>query len=140
MVFSNASDDFVSMLTRVEAALSNLGSPLVARRGDQPAFQGEQLVVVPSPFFPHRLATGYENPGGRVVKTVNGIAIKNLRHLVEVLRDCKDEFITIVFAGREVESLVFPPKDMISVTDDILNDNGIRAQGSPDMLEVWNAK
>ena len=140
VVFSNATDDFVSMLARAEAALSNLGSPLVARRGDQPAFSGEQLVMVPSPFFPHRLGTGYDSPGGRVVKTVNGIAIKNLRHLVEVLRDCRGEFITIVFAGREAESLVFPPKDMISATDDILNDNGIRSQGSPDTMEVWNAR
>jgi len=148
MVFSNASDDFVTMLTSlpqgrgamVATALSYLGSPLIARRGDQPAFPAEQLVVVPSPFFPHRLAKGYDNPGGRVVKTVNGIAIKNLRHLVEVLRDCKDDFITIVFAGREVESLVFPRQEMISTTDDILNDNGIRSQGSPDTMEVWNAK
>ena len=56
---------------------------------DLQAFPGEQLVVVSSPFFPHKLAQGYSNPQTEVVKSVNGIAIKNLDHLVEVLRDCQ---------------------------------------------------
>jgi len=29
---------------------------------------------------------------------------------------------------------------MLADMDEILNDNGIRNQGSPDTLEVWNAK
>jgi len=29
---------------------------------------------------------------------------------------------------------------MIAPTDDILTDNGVRAQGSADTLAVWNAK
>jgi hypothetical protein len=29
---------------------------------------------------------------------------------------------------------------MVAATDDILTDNGIRSQGSPDALAVWNAK
>jgi len=39
VVFSNATDDFVSMLARAEAALSNLGSPL-SPGGDQRRSQG----------------------------------------------------------------------------------------------------
>ena len=148
LVFSNASENFVAFMTGlpqgrgavVERALSELGNPMITRRGDKPSFPGEQLVVIPSPFFPNRLITGYSNPGGRIVKTVNGIAIKNLQHLVEVLRDCKDEFITIEFAGRGAESLVLPRKESQQATDDVLGDNGIRSQGSPDTMEVWNAK
>jgi len=30
--------------------------------------------------------------------------------------------------------------DMLAATDDILTDNGIRSQGSPDTLAIWNAK
>jgi hypothetical protein len=140
VVFSNASEDFVALLSGAQTALSYMGNPLVTRRGAQPAFPGEQLVIIPSPFFPHRLATGYDSHAGHVVKTINGIPIKNLRHLVEVLRDCKDEFINIDFAGRMSESLVFPRKEMIAATDEILSDNGIRSQGSPDTMEVWTAK
>jgi len=120
--------------------LSSIGSPLMARRGDRPAFPGEQLVVISSPFFPHRLAENYSSQVLHVVKSVNGIRIKNLRHLVEVLRDCRDPFVVVEFYERDSESLVFPREPLFASTDDILTDNGVRAQGSPDMLAVWNAR
>jgi len=107
---------------------------------DKPAFKGEALVVVSSPFFPHRLAKGYSNPATQVVKTINGVSIKNLEHLVQVLRDSKDEFIAIEFDLRGGETLVFPRAETMSATDEILTDNGVRSQGSPNMLAVWNAK
>ena len=34
----------------------------------------------------------------------------------------------------------FRRKEMVDATEDILTDNGVRAQGSPDMLEVWKTK
>ena len=86
------------------------------------------------------MAQGYGPPQLRTVKTINGIAIKHLNHLVEVLRDAKDEFITFEFEGRNMEALVFPRKAMLAATDEILTDNGVRAQGSTDTLAVWNAK
>jgi hypothetical protein len=98
------------------------------------------LVVVSSPFFPHKLVQGYDNPESQVVKAVNGIPIKNLAHLVEVLRDAKSPFITIEFNNRGGETLVFPRAEMVAATDEILTDNGVRSQGSPDTLAIWNAK
>ena len=117
-----------------------MGSPLVKRNSDKPAFVGEELVVVPSPFFPHRLAKGYSDPFCQVVKTVNGIPIKNLGHLVEVLRDAKSQFIIVEFNNRAGETMVFPRAEMPAVTDEILTDNGVRSQGSPDTMAIWNAK
>ncbi len=143
LVFSAVTAQFTGgFANRADAlgALGILASPLITRRGDQPAFPGEQLVVVSSPFFPHRLSKGYGPPVTHVVKTVNGIAIKNLNHLVEVLRDMTAEFVTIEFEGRNMEALVFVRKEMLAATDDILSDNGVRAQGSADTLAVWNAK
>ena len=70
---------------------------------------------------------------------MNGIPIKNLRHLVEVLRDARDEYVTFDFAIRGSESMVYARKDMPAATDEILSDNGIRSQGSPATLAVWNA-
>jgi hypothetical protein len=29
---------------------------------------------------------------------------------------------------------------MLASTENILSDNGIRSQGSPDMMEIWNGK
>ncbi len=116
------------------------GSPVITRMTDPPAFPGEELVVVPSPFFPHKLVNGYSSPAGGVVKAVGGVRIKNLRHLVEVLRDGKDEFVTISFVQPGYETLVFKRKEIEASTEEILNDNGIRAQGSAELMSVWNAK
>jgi len=121
-------------------ALVSLGSPLINRLEDKPAFDGEQLVIISSPFFPHKLAVGYSEHYLQVVKSVNGIPIKNLAHLVQVLRDSQDEYVTIDFANHYSEMLVFPRKEMVAATDDILTDNGIRSQGSADTMAIWNAK
>ena len=106
--------------------MSALGSPLVVRRGDRPAFPGEELVVVAAPMFPHRVGKGYSNPFIRIVKEVNGVRVKNLRHLVEIFRDGKDQFTTISFYEKGSETLVFDRKEALSATEDVLNDNGIR--------------
>lgn len=142
LVFSVATSQFISNLNRgnLLGVYAFMGSPLAARMGDNPAFPGEELVVVSSPFFPHALAKGYGNPIARVVKTVNGISIRNLNHLVQVLRDSRDEFDVITYWGKGVETMVFPRKKMRDVTDEILTDNDIRSQGSQQVLDVWGAK
>ena len=146
LVFSRASVQFVRGLASgnngatLLARLSAIGSPLVTRLGDKPRSPDEDLVLVSAPLFPHRVSTGYANPAGRVVRAVNGIPIRNLRHLVEVLRDSKAEFTVVEFEGREIESLVFSHREALAATEEILTDNGIRSQGTPDTLAVWNAK
>jgi S1-C subfamily serine protease len=147
IVFSEATTDLVTLgqrsreTTALVAMLTYIGSPLIARIGDKPAFPGERLVVVPCPFFPHRLSKGYGNPAWQVLKTVNHHPVKNLAHLVEMLRDLKDEFVTFEFDTRSSgESIVFPRAEMVSATENILNDNGVRSQGSADVMTIWNAK
>jgi S1-C subfamily serine protease len=144
--FSSATREFVQGLTTGKAGsqwnpwLMERRSPLITRLSERPALEAEQLVVVSSPFFPHKLTKGYSEPFAEVVKSVNGIAIKNLGHLVEVLRDAKEEFIVVEFASRGGETMAFPRTQMLAATEEILTDNGVRSQGSPDMLAVWNAK
>lgn len=139
-VFSPATGVFVAGLNNAMGALSASASPLALRRIDKPAFPGEELVVVASPFFPHKLSKGYSNAQSRVIESVNGIKVKSLQHLIEILRDSRDEFMVFAFAGHGGESPVFPRKDMLAATEEILTDNGVRSQGSPDTLAVWNAK
>ena len=147
MVFADATTEILGSAARdrqtagIFGMLTYMGSPLITRVGDKPAFEGERLVVVTSPFFPHKLAKGYGNPAWQALKTVNGQPIKNLAHLVQVLRDLKDEFVTFEFYARATgETLVFPRAETVAATNDILNDNGIRSQGSPDVLQIWDAK
>jgi len=142
VVFAAASVEQIQALMGNPRWVGFLGSrnnPLVTRMADKPATPGERLVVVPCPLFPHRLSVGYSNPSLQVVKLLNGQPVLNLGHLVERLRDSKDEFLTIEFAGH-AETLVFPRREMLAATEDILTDNGVRSQGSPDMLAIWNAR
>ena len=63
--------------------------------------------------------------------------IRSLKHLVEVLRDLKDDLIVIHYDQRWGETMVLPRKAMIQETEVVLSDNGIRSQGSADMMAVW---
>lgn len=142
LVFSKATLEYIGLLSNVNVlhVLSFMRSPLVTRRTDPPDAEREELVLVSSPFFPHKLSQGYSNPSGGVVYSVNGTRIRSLRHLVALLRDLKDEFVTFEFDQRGGEALVFPNKEMVAATEEILTDNGVRAQGSADTLAVWRTK
>jgi S1-C subfamily serine protease len=143
LVFTSASAELLAPLTangRVLTALAADGSPLIVRRGAKPEFAGEQLVVVAAPFFPHRLAKGYASAQLRVLERLNGGPIRNLRQLVEAVRDARGDFLKFEFAGRGQETVVLPRAAALAATDEILNDNGVRALGSPDVMAVWTAK
>ncbi len=138
IVFTTATQQFAAAHAQALGISMFLGSPAAIRMGDTPSFPGEQIVIIGAPFLPHNLARNYSNPAGQAVKSINGIEVKNLKHLVQLLRDNKDEYVTIAFAQRGAETLVFPRKEMVAATEDLLNDNGIRAQGTPDVMAVWN--
>jgi len=142
IVFSKGTWAFVGGLEKSGAVrtLNILKSPLLTRAFDPPDADLQELVVIASPFFPHKLAKGYSNATGSVVSSINGRHIKGLNDLVATLRDLSDEFVTIEFDQRGGESLVFPRKEMVAATEEILTDNGVRAQGSADTLAVWQAK
>jgi S1-C subfamily serine protease len=142
IVFSKGTWAFVGGLEKSGAVrtLNILKSPLLTRAFDPPDADLQELVVVASPFFPHKLAKGYSNATGSVVSAVNGRHIKGLGDLVATLRDLTDEFVTIEFDQRGGESLVFPRREMVAATEEILTDNGVRAQGSADTLAVWQSK
>jgi hypothetical protein len=143
MVFTRATAEYLSFIAANAAALNGFSfnaSPLVTRRGDSPDAQHEELVVISSPFFPHKLVAGYSNRMGAVVESVNGVPVRSLRHLVALLRDLKDDMVVLRFDQREGETMVLPRKEMVAATEGILSDNGIRSQGSADMMDIWNGK
>jgi hypothetical protein len=143
LVFMKATTQYVASLAGNAAmvmGLGFLGSPLITGLGAPPDAERDELVVVPSPFFPSDAAKGYGNPAGTVVESINGTHIRSLKHLVSVLRDLKDEYVVIAFTNRLGESLVLSRSDMLARTEGILADNGVRAQGSADMMSVWQGK
>jgi S1-C subfamily serine protease len=143
LVFSRATRQFLGAFENNANLMRVLGfvkSPLVTRAFDPPSDDLQELVIISSPLFPHKLANGYSNPAGSVVSSLNGTPVKSLKHLVALLRDLKDPFVTLEFASKGGEALVFSRQALVAATDDILTDNGVRAQGSPDMLAVWQAR
>jgi hypothetical protein len=83
---------------------------------------------------------GYSSPITKVVKEINGVRIRNLRHLVETLRDTKEKYVTISFDDHASETIVFNRREILAATDEILTDNGVRQQASDDLRAVWDEK
>jgi len=44
------------------------------------------------------------------------------------------------FDQRYGETMVLPRKAVLDATEAVLSDNGIRMQGSEDMMKVWGGK
>jgi hypothetical protein len=114
----------------------------VSRRFDRARFPGEELVVVTCPMFDHKIAKGYDDPVGQVVKEVNGVRIRNLGHLVQTIRDSKDTYLKFRFADEGCEVLVFDRQEMDRVTDEVLEEHGIAPtrRGSAEVLRVWKRR
>jgi len=75
-----------------------------------------------------------------VVYAIKDTPVRSLQHMVEILRDMKEDLVVIKFDQRSGESIVLPHKQVLAATNDILNDNGIRFQASNDLLELWTQK
>jgi S1-C subfamily serine protease len=153
-VFSSVSNQFVATIlgavsgpkpagqgaSRLITAQMVNGNPLVTRLSEPPTVAGEELVFVCSPPLSHPLARGYGSRALQVVESVNGQKIRNLEHFVEVLRDSTEVDTVIQFAGQGTDLLVLPHHAVLEATAGILDDNSIRAQASPELLALWNAK
>ena len=143
LVFTQVTQDYLDRIGNQQPALLGPGvSPLVTRRYDKPAFPGEELIVVASPMFPHRITNGYDDAMRAVLSEVDGIPVKNLRHLIQIVRDDKDPEITLKFAKSGIlthETMVFRRAELLASTNKILEENGIRYPYSADLRGVWEA-
>lgn len=133
MVFMPAYQELMQQASRAALVLASNDSPLVERMTDTANEPGEQLVIVPAPFFPHRLTKGYEIGLVPVLESVNGEKVKNLKHLAELLDSIDDEYTEFVFAGSSNETLVFRTDELREATDEVLDDGGIRSDRSDDL-------
>lgn len=137
LVFSKGSRQFMSSMGRSPNYYAFFGSPLITQFGEPPTAEREELVVISSPLFPHKVSKGYESPQFSVIYSVNGTPVRSLKHMVALLRDLQDEYVIFQLEPRSFPSLVFNRKELLAATEEILTDNGIRSQGSADLMEVW---
>jgi S1-C subfamily serine protease len=141
LVFSQATQDYLERLgSQRPLPATQQSSPLITRRFDKPRFEGEELVVVSSPMFPHRITKGYDDPERSVLSEVNGVRVTSLQHLVQLLRENNEPRITFKFAktGRAThETMVFDRSELVESTSKILEENGIRHPYSADLRPLW---
>lgn len=135
MVFSPATRDHLYEF--YTPYLWATGSPIAKRAEDQKKFEGEELVVVSSDFLPHPITKGYEIVYRPTVKSINGTTIKSLTHMIEVVKELEDDFVVFEFHDKGQETLVFDRLDLLESTEEILEDNSIRRQGSERFLDAW---
>jgi S1-C subfamily serine protease len=126
-----------AMMQHPRAIYGMFQSPLFQQLGLPPSAEREEVVIVCSPFFPDKLTAGYDNPSGATVARINGKSVRSLKHLVQLLRDAHEEFITIEFDQPDREALVFARQELAESTERVLSNNGIRAQGSAEIMQVW---
>jgi S1-C subfamily serine protease len=142
-VFAQTTQDYIERLGNQRATtFGRQPNPLFTRRYDKPAFDDEELVAVVAPLFPHRITRGYDDPNRSVVSEVNGVPLKNLLHLVEILRDSRDEQVSFKFSAGGIlthETMVFNRNELREATGRILEENGIRYPISADLRAVWEA-
>ena len=137
LVFSSATQEYLRGLGgQGMGMLLALDSPLVKRMNEAPDEPGEQLVMIASRLFPHPITKGYDNRPLGVIAKLNGVEVKNLRHLAELLRDSTDEFVRLEMGDRS-ESLVFRREELRDSTEVILTDEGIRYQSSDSLRDVF---
>jgi S1-C subfamily serine protease len=140
LVFSPVMADAASVYMRYNPSIVARNSPILTRGNERANTPGEELVVVTAPMLPHRMTKGYGEPFGQVLDAVNGTKIRNIRQLIETLRDAKDEFLTFRFSETGSETLVFRRQAMLEATDPLMSQNGIPRRGSDDTLPVWLMK
>jgi S1-C subfamily serine protease len=140
LVFSPVVTDTIEAYFQLNPTLLSRKSPLLMRSGDYMRFPGEELVAVTTPLLPHRVVRGYDDPIGQVVESVNGVAIRNLRHLVELLSESREEYVIFRFAEDRAETLVFRRKELEAATSEVMSENGIPRRCTADVMADRESK
>jgi S1-C subfamily serine protease len=98
----------------------------------------DQIVVTCSPIIPHKLTKGYSVTPLSVVTHVNGQPVKNLRQMIKMIKDCKEEYLIFRFENDYEEKIVLSPKRVTEYMPEILQNNNIPAAWSDDLKDICN--
>ena len=141
MVFTALTEDFLALFDEALPGWTSLftanGSPIPNRRHGLSDEPGEQLVVLSCQMFQHPTREGYTDATLSTVKSVNGITIKNLAHMAQVIHDSTEQDLVIEFVDHAAQIMVFDRKAVLAATDEIMDQNGIRRPCSDDLAKIW---
>jgi len=97
----------------------------------------EEIVSTVCQILPHKLTKGYEITPLSVVTHVNDQPIRNLRHMIQLIKENKEEFIIFRFEDEYEEKIVLEPKRVEKYTPEILRNNNIPWICSEDLRDIW---
>lgn len=97
-------------------------------------FEDDESVVL-SFCFADKAIDGYRGAARSLVRNVNGVKVRNLRHLAELLDKCNDGFVCIgLDRGNEWDSkVIVDAKEMREATQRVMKRNLIPADRSEDL-------
>lgn len=108
-------------------------SELLTKLNDVRLFPGEQVVVLIR-VLPSEINYGYHGAQNWIVESVNGIRIKNIRHLVKVVESEKAKGGYISFRSPGGEHIVFSAEEASRSSGPLLSTYRIKNDRSPDLI------
>lgn len=139
MVFSPVTQDMVQAAgDRFLAFLAFRNRMIPQAFGKLREAPDQELVATCTQILPHRLTKGYEVTPLSVVTHVNEVPVKNLRHLIGLIKESRGrDFVIFRFENDQEEKIVLPPGDVEKYARDILRNNNIPSACSEDLKDIW---
>ncbi|UCG33143.1 MAG: trypsin-like peptidase domain-containing protein [Phycisphaerales bacterium] len=138
LVFSPVTLEMELSIARKFYAFLGSGSRLLAKRlRDYREQPDDEIVVLTCPILPHKLTKGYGVLPLSVVTHVNDMPVRNLRQMIQAIKDNTEEFIVFRFEEEMDESVVLDPKLVAQYQNGILRNNNIPAPCSEDLRDLW---
>ncbi len=138
LVFSPATRELVQQGgTGALAFIGSQGRLLGRAMRRQRATTDDELVVSVSPILPHKVNKGYEITPLSVLTHVNDTSVKNLRHLIQLVKEADTPFIVFRFEDEYEEKVVLDPSAAKKYEKQILRRNNIPAAVSDDLRGLW---
>ncbi len=136
MVFSPARREHLRNFYTPYMAMQ--GNPAALRASETRKTQDEEIVLLVSDFLPHAITKGYDASYKPALKSLNGTQITSLEHLVTLINDSDDDYLEFAFFGKGQETLIFDRIELIEATEELLEENSIRKQGSKRFMNLWD--
>lgn len=143
LVFSTVTVDVAMLLMSNPQALATLSarkSPMFSNFQTRRFDGDKELVYVSSPQFSHRLMKGYGSLQLLTVKSINGVEVRNLVHLIELIQSSRDEFLEFEFYDDGVGLVILNRKEFLDSTESILEENSVRVRCSPGLEKYFEGE
>ena len=136
MVFSPARREHLRSFYTPYLAMQ--GNPAALRANETRDIEGEEVVLLVSDFLPHAITKGYDASYKPALKSLNGTPITSLEQLVTLLNDSDDDYLEFAFHDQGQEILIFNREELYEATEELLEENSIRKQGSKRFMNLWD--